>query len=216
MDISIIIPAHNAENWLGRAIRSCLAQTMERERFEVIVVDDGSNDHTSLIIGDFAGPVRAVHLEENRGLPTALNVGIRKALGRFVLRLDSDDYIHEDMLRITYLYLCYNTDMRAVATDYYLVDETENVLRRVNADEEPIGCGILFRKDDLVALGLYDERLLAHEDRDLRSRFTERWPIVRIPLPLYRYRRHATNMTNDVEHLKKFEKLLKHKQGKGT
>jgi len=210
--ISVVIPAYNAEKWLGRAIRSCLDQSMKRDDFEIIVVDDGSHDNTSKITDDFADRIRSFHLKSNLGLPSALNVGIRKALGRFIFRLDSDDYIHEDMLRITYLYLCLNTNMRAVATDYYVVDENENIVSRVNVDEEPIGCGILFHKDDLISLGLYDEQLLVHEDRDLRTRFTDCWPIVRIPLPLYRYRRHGANMTCDRERSTKFEKLLLEKQ----
>jgi hypothetical protein len=63
--------------------------------------------------------------------------------------------------------------------------------------DEPIACGIMFRTDQLIDVGLYDESFLLHEDRDLRFRFLKKYDIHRVELPMYRYRRHDTNITND-------------------
>ena len=70
------------------------------------------------------------------------------------------------------------------------------------------------RMDQLQDLGLYDENFLLHEDLEFRFRFLMRHNIIRIPLPLYRYRRHESNMTNDLELQETFLNLLQEKHGK--
>jgi hypothetical protein len=77
--------------------------------------------------------------------------------------------------------------------------------------ERPIGCGIMFRSDHLIEIGLYDDAQLMHEDRDLRVRFLEKYNIARVELPLYRYRRHPDNMTNDRSAWNHYEERLKAK-----
>ena len=111
------------------------------------------------------------------------------------------------------LYLSLNSWMDAVACDYQLVDDHENVLSVCDCLKDPIGCGIMFRMEHLVELGLYDEDFLAHEDRDLRIRFLQTRQIHRVVLPLYRYRRHENNMTNDKTHMARHLRELKRKHG---
>jgi hypothetical protein len=89
--------------------------------------------------------------------------------------------------------------MDAVACDYLTVDEREEHLEHVNCKERPIGCGVMFRKERLIELGLYDESFLMAEDLDLRLRFEQKWKMHRVELPLYRYRLHGENMTFDVD-----------------
>jgi hypothetical protein len=79
--------------------------------------------------------------------------------------------------------------------------------------ERPIGCGIMFRHQHLIDIGLYDDTLLMHEDRDLRLRFLEKYGIARVELPLYRYRRHNGNMTNDTSASEAYERKLREKHG---
>ena len=69
------------------------------------------------------------------------------------------------------------------------------------------------RNDDLSPRLAGAERLHAHEDRDLRIRFLENHTIYNIRLPLYRYRRHDSNMTNDREKMDHYSKLLADKHG---
>jgi hypothetical protein len=107
--------------------------------------------------------------------------------------------VHHDFVRVLSLFLELNGHMDAVACDYYTVDEREEHLEHVNCFERPIGCGVMFRKERLIELGLYDETFLMAEDLDLRLRFEQRWKMHRVELPLYRYRRHPENMTADLE-----------------
>ena len=105
-------------------------------------------------------------------------------------------------------YLEENKNADAVACDYMLVDDMGEWIDRVNCMEYPIACGIMFRKQQLIEIGMYDENFRCHEDRDLRIRFEKKYKINRLQLPLYRYRRHSSNMTNDMKLMLKNKKLL--------
>jgi glycosyltransferase involved in cell wall biosynthesis len=164
---------------------------------EVIVVDDGSTDATAKIAERF--DVIVLRNEQQLGLPASINRAIRAANARYVVRVDADDYIHHDFLRVLHLYLDLNPYMQAIACDYFVVDENEEHLAHTDAFEHPIGCGIMFRKDRLIEIGLYDETFLMAEEIDLRLRFEKHWKIHRCELPLYRYRRHGENMTEAVD-----------------
>lgn len=209
--ISVIIPAYNAERFIGRAIRSVLNQNLPENEYEIIAVNDASADRTGYALDLFRDEITILHNEVNLGLPGSLNRAIRVARGKFVVRVDADDYVASDYLYMFQRFLESNTYMDAVACDYLLVDDAENVLERRNCMEHPIGCGIMFRTDHLINIGLYDDGFLMHEDRDLRVRFLTKYKIHRIELPLYRYRRHESNMTNNQETWVKFEERLKRK-----
>lgn len=199
MRISVIIAAYNAEKYVGRAVRSLIDQSFPKKKYEIIVMDDGSDDNTLEVLKSYGNLIRLIPIKKNSGLPRALNIGIRNALSPFIVRVDADDYVHKDFLHIENLFLSLNNYMDAVACDYYLVDEKENVIERKDALTHPIACGIMFRKDFLVDIGLYDETFLMAEDEELRFRYLEKYNIHRIELPLYRYRKHSSNITNNSE-----------------
>ena len=199
MKVSIVIPCYNAEKFLSRAIRSATSQRFPRDDYEVIVVDDGSDDHTCDIARDYESEIVLVRHDENKGLSAARNTGIRKARGRYVLHIDADDYIDQDLAFIEQLHLSLNPHWGAVSCDYYLVNEDEQHISRISGVGHPIACGIMFRKDALVDIGLYDEEMKMWEDEDLRLRFMKRHHIGHVELPLYRYRKHKHNITNDTE-----------------
>jgi glycosyltransferase involved in cell wall biosynthesis len=209
--VSIIIPAHNQEKYIGRCLRSAINQTLDEADYEIIVINDGSVDRTEYALELFRDEITLINNLSQVGLPAALNRGIHAAKGQFIVRVDADDYVHAEYLNILSLYLKLNKDIDAVACDYYLVDEHENLLAQKNCTEEPIGCGIMFRVNQLIDIGLYDEDFLSREEEDLRIRFEKKHAINRIRLPLYRYRRHDTNMTNDTERMNESSVTLKDK-----
>ena len=116
--------------------------------------------------------------------------------------------MNSNFLNFLHVYLESNSEVDAVACDYLLVDDEEDVIEKVNSSEKPIACGILFRKSQLIEIGLYDETFLRHEERDLRLRFEKKYRINRLDIPLYRYRRHSNNITNDLEAMNHHEKRL--------
>lgn len=212
-EISVIVPVHNQEKFVGRCMRSLLAQDIDRDLYEIILINDGSTDRSDYAIDMFADEIRIVSLPTNRGLPAALNAGLQEAYGDLVVRVDADDYVNARFLSVLHLWLTENPDIDAVACDYLLVDNDEEVLGRENCDSEPIACGIMFRMSHLQELGLYDEDFMVHEDLEFRHRFTRKYSITRLPVPLYRYRRHASNMTNDLPRQEHYLSMLKEKYG---
>jgi glycosyltransferase involved in cell wall biosynthesis len=206
--VSLIITTFNYARYVERAIRSALDQSLPLDRYEIIVVNDASTDHTPAILANYEDQVRVFNFEQNQGLAAARNFGIKKARGQFVVFLDADDYIHRDLLKVQKLFLEENNALDAVSTDYWLVDERGAHLKHVSAEEQPIACGVMFRKDFLFEVGLYDEDFKAREEEDLRIRWLKRFKIYNLILPLYRYRMHDRNLTKNDEAMDDAAKLL--------
>ena len=211
--ISIIIPVYNQEKWIGRCLRSLISQTLDRIKYEIIVIDDGSEDRTDFALDLFLDEIILIKNDKNIGLPASLNKGIKTSKAKYILRVDGDDYVNENFLFLLYQFIEQNKYMDAVACDYLMIDDNEEVLSRENCMESPIGCGIIFKSSQLFKIGLYDENFELHEERDLRLRFEKKYSIHRLELPLYRYRQHKKNSTNDQKKMDRLEKKLKLKHG---
>ena len=198
-EVSVIIAAHNEERFIGRCLRSLLDQNLDRGSYEIIIIDDASTDKTSYAIELFGEAVIGLKNPENLGLPASLNRGIEISSGKYIIRVDADDYVNSNFLGTLKLFLDQNLEMDAVACDYLLVDDIENVLGRASCTLDPIGCAIMFKKEHLIEIGMYDESFKRHEDKELRFRFEKKFTIFPIKLPLYRYRKHESNITNNHE-----------------
>ena len=209
--ISVIIAAYNEEKFIGRTIRSLLNQNISQQSYEIIVINDNSSDKTQYALQLFEGDVRVINNTKKHGLAYSLNLGIKEARGKYVVRVDADDYVHAEYLKVLSEFLEQNKYMDAVACDYLLVDDEEKVLSRGNCLSEPIGCGIMFRIENLIEIGLYDDEFLMHEDKELMLRFEKKYKVHRIELQLYRYRKHEGNMTNNISSMKKYERKLNEK-----
>ena len=194
--ISVIVPVYNQEKYIGRCLRSLMNQNT-KEKYEIIVINDGSTDKTKYGLKLFQDEIVLINNKKNYGLPYSLNVGIKKSKAPYVVRVDSDDYVNENYLNTLFMFLEQNINIDAVACDYFLVNDKEKILERKNCEKDPIACGIMFRNTQLVEIGMYDENFLINEERDLRIRFLKKYKIKRIELPLYRYRMHENNMTKN-------------------
>jgi len=215
--VSVIVATFNQEKFIGRCLRSLLHQSIPHSDYEIIVIDDGSTDRTSYALELFCDPfdsvVKVIKCKKNKGLSVAINKGMREAKAQFVVRVDSDDFVNTNFLNFLSYYLESNECADAVSCDYLLVDDDENILGRGNSKDDPIACGIMFRKSQLFKIGLYDEEFRYHEERELRVRFEERYTVHNLNLPLYRYRRHANNITNNSDEMEKFKNKLIKKHG---
>lgn len=193
MEISVIITSYNYAGFLPRAVRSVINQSFSKDEYEIIIIDDCSTDNSKSIMKTF-DHVRRIYNKENMGLAASCNKAIKAALGKYIIRLDADDYVHHDFLKLHQLFLANNKDMDATSSDYYEVDSKENVLRRKNGVTWPIACGVMYRANHMFDLGLYDESL-PREDVDFRQRFLKKYQIYNIPVPLYRYTVHEDSKT---------------------
>ena len=197
--VTICIPTYNRDYYLGRCIRSILNQNFPKESYEIIVVNDGSTDKTDLVLNSFSDDIKVIKNKKKIGLSRSLNKAIIKSSGKYFLRLDSDDYVNENYINFLFNTLDYNRNtFDGVKCDYYLGDDKENIIKRCDADKKPIACGIIFKVKDLFEIGMYNEKIKIFEEIDLIKRLNKkkRFKIFRIPIPLYRYRMHRSNMTN--------------------
>lgn len=215
MKCSVIVATHNHSSFLGRCLRSIFSQVNSPD-FEIIVIDDASIDNTPEILKGFSSEITLLTNDENLGLPASLNLGIEESRGDYIVRVDSDDYVSRHFLNVLTLALDSNPTLDAVESDYIVFnDSDESGGTFCSALEEPIACGIMFRRESMFRAGLYSPEFLLHEDKEFRWRFESQHKIGHIPIPLYRYRRHSENITNDKERMARYDVLLQHRLSQG-
>lgn len=114
--VSIVIPTHNGERYVRRAIQSCVYQTYSDH--EVIVVDDGSTDGTAEAVRDAECPVQYIRHDVSRGPSAARNAGIAASSGEMIAFLDSDDAWRPEKLALQIQLLDLCPDIEVVFSDY--------------------------------------------------------------------------------------------------
>lgn len=98
--ISIVVPVYNVECYLNRCVTSIIKQTYSN--IEIILVDDGSTDNSGILCDNFKDSrIKVIH-KKNGGLGRARNTGIRCSTGRYIMFVDSDDYIDNTMVENLY------------------------------------------------------------------------------------------------------------------
>ena len=133
--VSVIVPVYRVEKYLKKCVDSLLAQTYEN--FEIILVDDGSDDNCPQICDNYAAhylQVRTLH-KTNGGLSDARNYGTLHAKGSYITFVDGDDYVTRTYIAdLMYLVQTYHVDIAIM--DWLLVDENDSFLDIVHESEE--------------------------------------------------------------------------------
>ena len=211
MKASIIITNYNYQDYIARCIRSCLNQSIEN--YEVIIVDDCSTDNSLNAIKPYLKDekITLIKNKKNLGVAGSANEGIKVAKGKFVVRVDSDDFISHDFLRFLIFFLEDNKDAFCVSCDYTFTDNNGKKLERVNYSENPISCGVMYRKDLLVKLGMYNKKFKHREEEELRARLGNLYKIKHLNVSLYRYRKHGKNKTTQSDLMTLYKKKLEKK-----
>lgn len=123
MDVSVIIPVYNAEPYLKQCLDSVLAQTFKN--IEIIIINDCSNDKSFQIIEEYRktdSRIISISLKKTAGPGNARNEGIKAANGKYIVFIDSDDWISEDYVETLYNSIeKYNCDM--VSANFYIYDD---------------------------------------------------------------------------------------------
>lgn len=209
-DITVGISCYKQKKWLHRCLRSLANQTLSKQRFEVVIVND--DPHESLediceMMGDYLN-IKLINNKKNLGLPSSLNVILERTLGRYFVRVDSDDYVSKHFLYMLSSFLEINENYQAVSCDYRKVDEIGRRIQTCSAAKEPIACGIMFTYESLCETGFYNESFKMREGHELLSRYNKTFNLYHLPLSLYRYRIHNSNRTGNVKELAEYDKLL--------
>jgi glycosyltransferase involved in cell wall biosynthesis len=218
--VSVFIPAYNAELYIENAIRTCLLQTYTN--FEIIIVNDGSTDNTSVIVEKLKNTedrIQIYHNETNLGLSPTRNRGVELCKGDYIALLDADDLMHPMRLEKQVEYLINNQEYNAVSSWMEQFDESGNRKRiRYSKDLNKIKsksifyspvshAASMFKANVLKKLGYRKEFIFA-EDHDLWIRFLQNYSIDVIPVVLYYYRSHATQSIKPGNEIRKEQSYL--------
>lgn len=210
--VSIVLPTFNRSHMLGGSIQSCLNQ--DYKNFELIIVDDGSNDNTESVVKEFIKKDSRIKYlkKKNEGLPKALNYGFERAKGRFFTWTSDDNYYREDALKIMTDELIKNDKHRLVYCDYVLIDDNGNDLGKVFrkdasyiVKEPTIGACFLYSSDCAKVVGEYDPKWVLVEDAEFFVRFAKLYPCKHIGgIHPYFYRIHHKSLAwSEYENVQK-------------
>ena len=199
--ISIIIPTYNRAAFLGEAITSVLEQDYFRQSgpersFELLVVDDGSEDDTREVVGSFGGRISLLR-QPHRGVSAARNLGLHSATGEFIAFLDSDDLWKREKIGVQMGYFKAFPNAKVCSTEeiWFRRGKRLNPQRK---HRKPSGwvfdrflpfcllslSSCLFRREVFEEVGDFDEDLPVCEDYDLGIRLAHKYPVYLIPRPL--------------------------------
>jgi glycosyltransferase involved in cell wall biosynthesis len=182
-EITVIMPVHNKEKTLAKAIESILGQSYEE--FEFIIIDDGSTDRTKNILEYYHERDRRIvlfSLPQRRGLAYALNYALKFAKGKYIVRQDADDKSFPKRIEKQLQFLKRN-NLDFVFSYTYLVNEKGRILKiersptehsEIVATLEKYNClghpTAMFKKEALTSLGGYNEYFELAQDYDLYLR----------------------------------------------
>ena len=129
--VTIYITNHNYGDYIEKSIFSVLRQTFKD--FELIIIDDGSKDNSKKIINKFliTNPEIIYISQKNRGLIVSNNVALNLAKGKYIMRLDADDWLHKDALMRMVKFLDSNNKVGLVFPDYYEVNERGLIIHKI-------------------------------------------------------------------------------------
>ncbi len=130
-DLSIIVPVYNVEKYLDKCMQSILNQKTTYQ-YQVIAIDDGSTDHSATLLNKYSMHSHVtIFTQANRGLSGARNSGLRIAQGRYIMFVDSDDYLCETAIQ-SLMDTAYRLDADIIQGGYYDIDgESEAILGSV-------------------------------------------------------------------------------------
>ena len=220
--VSVVIPTFNRASYIAQALDSVLHQTYSP--LEIIVIDDGSKDNTKEMIKPYLNRIQYIY-QENKGNAAARNTGIRRAKGKYIAFLDSDDCWLENKIEKQVAFLEGHSDCAFVYCGTHLIDEKGEIVgqRLLQEGEEPTFFNLLaknriislslvvVRKSSLDQVGELDEALRQSPDYDLYLRLSKKYSYSCINEPLCLYRLHPHNISGNLDgrlkaHLRIFSK----------
>ena len=205
------MPVRNEEKFVARAIKSILAQTYSD--FEFIIVDDASTDNTVHVMKEFSDSrINLIQLEQNVGLPAALNAGLNVASGRWIARMDGDDVSDSSRLQIQREYLQAHPEIDVLGTNMSIVDESQRTHRRTHLPLEhyeivwqslfinPVAHPtVMMRKSTVLDVSGYLEESVYAEDFDLWLRLFSVARFHNLPDFLYSYTKPKHFLQRDLK-----------------
>jgi len=206
--VSWILPVYNAESYVGKTIESILSQDFQD--WELIIINDGSKDNSDAVINKYTDARILYISRENKGLAATLNQGIALSKGEYIARIDADDLCHPQRLTKQIRFMETHKDVVLVGCNVRYIDHNGNVLgyssscigsnnirEKLKQDNCIFHPSVLIRKNALVKVGCYDERIGCYwEDYALWILLLEEGKFYILSEHLLDYRIHMSSISS--------------------
>lgn len=210
IDLSIVVPTYNAERYLKKCINSILNQNISQDRYEIIIVNDGSVDSSASIAREYEERYPSVRVlsQHNQGLSIARNNGLGIASGRFVWFVDADDWVRNNCLG-EIVKTCSNNDLDMFSFCAADVLEGEREKRRYSYNDErgviegremirfakypPCAPFTVYKREFLIENNLRFYPGIFHEDSEFQPRAYYKAKRVMLSNDIYYYVYHSEN-----------------------
>lgn len=211
--VTVFIPVYNREQYVGEAIESILAQTFSD--FEILLVDDGSTDHSVDTIRSYSDPrIRLVCNEENLGIPKTRNKGVALARGQYMAMLDSDDRAYPVRLEKQVAFLDAHPEYAQVGSWCRMMDAQGGILNKIKRQpvlSDDIHAQFLFRcamsnrsimaRTAILKEYRYRNDFPRCQDYELHVRIAKQYKLGNIPECLVYGRIHPQQITEQTQSL---------------
>ena len=206
--VSVVMPVWNGEKYLKECIDSILNQSLSN--FELIIIDDGSTDNTIPIIKAYKDKRIKLIEKKHSGISDSLNLGIKNAKGKYIARMDADDLMYPDRLKIQVLYMESNPSVDILGTGFewgngkaekeYYLPRTGPVLLNelINIGNKLGHPTVMMKRESLLKLpgGIYESYYNGAEDFKLWiTALQENLEIHNLRTPTIYYRQHNDQVT---------------------
>lgn len=231
MELSIIIPVYNTDYQI---LKQCLESIIKKDQnflYEIIIIDDGSNSINSLKYKELIGDSKIKYIyQENKGVSSARNLGISRAKGKYIMFVDSDDYVDVKLVEKLMPYIDNNVDL--IKFKLQRVNENGRIIEKVPGPifenitgEEAFN--IMFSEDVLIdspCVYLIKRELFTKYDLKFRQTYHEDFGLIPIiilvaknvvstPYYLYEYVQSSNSITRNEDYEKTKRRMydaLKH------
>ena len=228
--VTIYIPCRNYGKYLNQSIESVINQLYSN--WELFLVDENSSDNTLDIFNSFKvkypDKITVIKNPKPRGLQKIANSILKLSSGKYMIRLDADDWLDESALLILLSKIQSDDSLGLVFGNFYYTDSNGKIIgveRRTNLSKEsilnqlpPHGAGTLFKIRSLKSVGGYFEDVNAQDGWDLWYKLYLRIGIRSVETPVFYYRQHQSSLSLDNNRLLKardqiFEKIASNLKG---
>jgi len=209
--VSVVIPTYNHARYLPYALDSVIKQS--HANLEVIVIDDGSTDGTFKVVKPYRSKINYIY-KANGGTPSALNLGLSVATGKYICWLSADDALLEDKVSKQVRVMESDPSLGFSYTSFIVIDANGTKQYDVNSAYYPNkqemvtklmkgcfinGSSVMMTSTALKIVGYFDEGLPQAHDYDLWFRFLRHYSCGFLAEPLLAYRWHGENMSQNPD-----------------
>lgn len=208
--ISVLLPVYNCADYVKEAIESILAQTYPH--FELIIINDGSKDHSERIIQSIQDPRIQYISQNNQGLATTLNNGIAISKGTLIARQDADDISKPTRFEEQVRFLNAHPEIVLLGTHATIIAENGELVNRFHLhptksaelktdllfDNPFVHSSVMFRKEILKKSGEYVPGYHIFEDHNLWSSIANVGEIANLPELLVEYREVSSGISKSI------------------